>query len=274
MVDTFTRLGREHPPGIPWTPPGQTRANTHTNWSYPPVYPSSTSVSASNCIAPPHPMATFGRPVVAQFGRPIAPAVPAFAHAAEFKHPSQVAAASRTTCAFQPLPKVPIIPASVSSSSGPPPKTASRVTPLLDLTSTLRMSQVPSGLTKRAVYAHARPAATSGFDSVGRTTVNRPGSSITSVSKPRSQILRPGGKCSVLTPTAGLPSRPPPDKEPPSAPLPKAVTSHTAPPPQTTAVHAPETIALPQNGSLKRRLGMAARTGGGYSNKKFKPPTK
>ena len=275
------RLGREHPPGIPWTPPGQAQANAYSNWSYPQSFPctylqlaemissnvvdpASTSTGHSTSVS--YPMASFGRPAVAHFGRAVAPSTSSFTPTAEFRHPGQGVSFSRPSL-VQPLSTVTTNPAPAVTSPPPPAKPAPQVAPPFNKESNLSTSRV---FATRLVEAPVRPTPALGVNLARLTSVSRLSSTqIIAPSQPRSHILQPGGNRSMATVQH---SRPDPSIKESSAPLPKPSPSRSAPPVAKKTVEV--TTPPPQNGSLKRRLGMGPRTAGGYSNKKFKPPTK
>ncbi|KAJ3545974.1 hypothetical protein NMY22_g2239 [Coprinellus aureogranulatus] len=267
MVEAFNRLGREHPPAIPWAPVGQTQTGVPLNWSYPPSYPSSTSTSA------PQPLASFSRPVVVQFGRPNAPSSAAFSTTAEFRHPSQVASRSQPPSAPQPLPTTRSS-ASEHDLLAAPAKSASKIVSLSSWASGSAAPLVTPRTAGHNVLSEPVRSTTLAAGAPMQVPVSRALPLATAIgSKPRLQILRPGENRIAVTPTAAQASRPFPLVKEPPKPLPERVTSQSAPLPQTDS-GAQDANTLPQNGSLKRRLGMGPRTAGGYSNKKFKPPTK
>jgi hypothetical protein len=214
-------------------------------------------------------MTSFGRPAIAQFGRAVAPSPSSFTPTAEFRHPGQGVSFSRPSL-VQPLPTVTTVPALSHTSHLALAKPAPIVAPLFKSPSSSTTLRVSPPRPIKPPQVPARPSPTSSL-SIARPASGSQHTSTQSIipSKPRSQILQSGGN--RLTAAVQQPRPNPSIKEPP-VPLPKPSSSRSAPPAAKTTAEV--TTPPPQNGSLKRRLGMGPRTAGGYSNKKFKPPTK
>lgn len=254
MVEGFRRLGREHPPQILWTPAGQPLNPVQATWPFAPSL--AHAASASNPI---HslPLPTFGRPVVPHLARSSATSARSIAPCDESRSSALPSYREPTT---QPLPPVTVVPASSFSShtlrKEPSPASfqpaSSRPSkPIFSST-----EETSTHMTNAARSGTRTPQSKRAFD----LAVARP-----PVAQDRSKVFQPSGNASISRrPLTGQLPTPPLVKDNST---PKPLAAPTPPPPSTNTVAA----TAPQG--VKRRLGMAPRAAGGYSNKKFKAPT-
>lgn len=301
------RLGREHPPLVPWTGSNISKANFQANTTFQSLnHPG--PCAFSNAFSPAAPFALFGRPLAPQIQAPMQgfASLGGGSPTTMYKPPTLIASqaqSSLTTRQRQPQQSK-----NQPSGSFHTPASSFKSTPLAS-------TPMASASTSQSVSRASRSGQAASFKSAAFTSASF--SAQTSNPMPRASISGkaapfscPGGSgSSSLGPSNGqilqqrrLPDAPaiennvnyqPLSKGGPRSTVLQPSGNSSTPSSKAVAMEVPSTkLPLPQQNTappgiatavtpatgppqgVKRRLGMGPRAiAGGYANKKFKPPT-